>query len=113
LEKFDDGAGRIVRGAIEGHVFEEVGEAALVIGLVERTGEDDEAEAGAFLGLVVGEDDVMQAVGEFAEAGSGVRFQIAAFVSEAGRLGRRGGEERGGEREGCEESEGEATHRKE
>ena len=116
LEKFDEGAGLVVRAAVEGHVLKEVGEAALVIGFVEGTGEDDEAEAGALLGLVIGEDDVVEAVGQLAEAGGGVGFQIAALVGEAGCLGRSGGgDAEDGERQEGENERGkgegvEATH---
>ena len=44
LHARDEIGGGVILGAIEDHVLEEMGEAALVIGLHERAGGDVEAE---------------------------------------------------------------------
>lgn len=77
LEKLDEGAGRVVGAAIEGHVLQEVGEAALALGLVECTGGDDEAEGGAASRLGVGAEGVAQAVGEFAGDDGGIGGEVS------------------------------------
>ena len=41
-----------------------MGEAALALGLLERAGADEQAERGAVARLLVGADDVAQAVGQ-------------------------------------------------
>ena len=76
LEKLDEGAGRVVGAAVERHVFEEVGEAALGVGLVERAGGDDETEGGARARFGVGADGVANAVGERAGVDGGIGGEI-------------------------------------
>lgn len=73
-----------VRAPIEGQMIEEMGEALLVLGLVERTGGDHEAEGGAGAGLGVGADSVAQAVGRLADDEGG----IGGRVGGAGRQGK-------------------------
>jgi hypothetical protein len=104
LEQLDERARGVVFAAVERHVFEEVGDAALVVLLVKRAGADVEAEGGAALGLGVGADGVAEAVGQGAEAHGGIGSEIGRFVGErnrggAGHTERQGGdgEEQGGE----------------
>lgn len=86
---------------IEDHVFEEVGESALVLGFHEGAGGDVEADADPGGGLGVGLDDVAESVGELAEGDFRVGRDVAAFVGPgfpaAGGFGfDRGGGIRGG-----------------
>ena len=52
--------------AVEHHVLDEVGDAALRVGLENRSRVHDEPELGALLGLLVAPDDVTEAVRELA-----------------------------------------------
>gem|GEM_PF-6931713 len=91
----------------EAHVFDEVGEAELVFVFVQRAGEDEEAEGDVVARLGVGEDEKPEAVGERAEAGVGVRREVAGLVRP------RGGAE-GDEREQneCGQAAAEVDHRR-
>jgi hypothetical protein len=44
LEKFDQRAGRVVRAAVERHVLEKMRQAPLIILLVQRSGEHQQAQ---------------------------------------------------------------------
>ena len=84
LEEFDHFIGGVVSGAVEGHVFEEVGEALLVVGFHEGAGFDVDAGADFFGGFGVGEHGVADAVGEAAEDGFGVGLEVAIFLGPRG-----------------------------
>ena len=58
--------GEVLR-AVEGHVLDEVRQAALVVVFEHRPGVDDEPELGAILGLLVDADVVAHAVGQRAD----------------------------------------------
>lgn len=84
LQRIDNRVTRETTRAGEGHVFDEVREATLVVLFVERAGEDDEAEGHVIARLGVGEHDVAEAVREGAEAGVRVRREIARLVRPCG-----------------------------
>src|SRR6185295_13710483 len=68
----DEGAGGEVGGAVEGHVLEVVGDAALAISLVERAGVHVDPHDGAAGRDGVALDDVAEAVVELAGGEGGV-----------------------------------------
>jgi hypothetical protein len=94
LEKLDERAGRVVLAAVEGHVLEEVRDAALILLLMERTRLDEQAERGAALRLLVGIDHVAHAVGQGAEARRRVSREVAAGLGKTGSRRQRGEDER-------------------
>ena len=106
LEVLDHLAGGEVAGAVEGHVFEEVGHALLVVFFHEGADVHVEAEGGAARGFLVFEDDVADAVFEGAELGGGVGFEVGGVLGPGGGegVGAGGGEE--GEEEGEAHGEG-------
>ena len=75
--------------AVESHVFEKVGDAALGFGFVKRAGSDVEPKRGTIFGLVVVEQRVADAVGQRAEANRRIGAEVAADVSKGGN-GKRG-----------------------
>jgi hypothetical protein len=84
LEERDEGAGREVRRTVERHVLQVVRDAALAVGLIERTGVDVDPDGRATGRHGVLLDDVPQAVLQFArdERGIGRQVHIAhAFAS--------------------------------
>jgi len=97
LEELDERARRVVRAAVEGHVLEEVREAALVLALMERAGLDDQAQRGPALRLLVGIDDVADAIGQPAEARRRVGRQVAGLVGKGRGGGQPDRQEQGGE----------------
>ncbi len=101
LEVFDHLAGGEVAGAVEGHVFEEVGHALLVVFFHEGADVHIEAEGGAARGFLIFEDDVADAVFEGTELGGGVCFEVGGVLGPGGGegLGAGGGEEGEEERE--------------
>ena len=62
LQPLDQGARREVRASVEGHVLQEMREAALLLGLVEGTREDEEAQRRPGLRLVVRHHGIAYAV---------------------------------------------------
>ena len=85
LEKLDQRAGSKVLAAVERHVFEEMRDPALVVLLVQRTGEHEQPQRSPALGLAVRVDDVAQSVLQHAEFRRRVGFEIARFMREARR----------------------------
>ena len=73
------GVGEVAR-AIENHVLQEVGHAALVVGFHEGAGVDVETERNALGRFGVGNDDVAEAVFEGAEGGALVGGNVTGFV---------------------------------
>ncbi len=86
LEELDQRTGRVTLAAIEGHVLEEMGQPALVVALVERTSENEEAEGDAAFWFAIWQDDVTQAVRELAEARGWIGLKITPFMRKRGRL---------------------------
>lgn len=84
LQRIDHRVTRKATRAGESHVFDEMREAALVFLLVQRTGEDDQPEGDMVARFGVGEDDKTKTVGKSAEAGVGVRRQVARFMRPRG-----------------------------
>ena len=96
LEELDDiGRGKVL-AAVERHVLEEVGEAALVLVFVDGADLDGEAGADAAAGFGVAEEGVAQAVVELAPLDGRVDGQVTGLV---GKIGRRGRERRGQEQQ--------------
>ena len=73
------GVGKVA-GAIEDHVLEEVGDAALVVGFHEGTGVDVEAEGDALGGLGIGDDHVAETIFQRTEGGAIVGRDVTGFV---------------------------------
>jgi hypothetical protein len=90
-------------GAVEGHVLQEVGDAALGLGLAERAGVDAEADGGLALRRGVAGDGVFHAVRERAEADGGVGRQVGGDLGPGLRGDLRLGQGGRGE---CERAEG-------
>ena len=74
-----------VGGAVERHMLDEVGEAALIVGLGDRAEREVEADRGGALGRGVAADGVAHAVGEAAVADRGVGDDVGD--GEAPRVG--------------------------
>ena len=107
LEELDERAGGEVAAAVEGHVLQEVGDAALAFLLVHAARQDEESEGRAPLGLRVALHDVAQAVVELAEARGRIGLQVAALVGET-RSGR--GKGKGAQKERREQTWTEGVH---
>ena len=90
LEKLDQRAGSKVLAAVERHVFEEMRDPALVVLLMQRTGEHEQTQRSPAPRLAVRVDDVAQPVLQHAELRRRVGFEIARLMREA----RRGREQR-------------------
>jgi hypothetical protein len=73
LEISHQGPGWEMPAAVEGHVLEKMGQAALVIALFQRSGENQEPKRGPVARFGVGQYDVAQAVGQGAKAGRRIR----------------------------------------
>ena len=58
LQLLDEGARRKMRASLEGLVLQEMGEASLILALVERAHRHQEPQARSALGLAVGQNDV-------------------------------------------------------
>ncbi len=104
LQPLDHVAFRHVLGAVEGHVFEEVGEPLLDVGLHQRAGVEPQAQRSLPRWGRVALDGVAHAVRQHAEAHIGVRRDVAPGLRPRMDGGRRGlgqgcGERRGGEGE--------------
>lgn len=95
LERFHEGARLIMLAPVEGHGFEKMREAALVVLFVKRAGFDEQAE-GLLPGGLVEEDRMVEAGGERAETDGGVGLEIGGLVGG----GNRGGASEGREAEG-------------
>ena len=88
-------------------MLDEMGEAALGVGLHEGTGDNEQADADAVAGLGVGQDRVPQAVVEAAPGDSRVDRDVAGEVGPVGR----GSAQRGGEGGGREQQQAEREER--
>ena len=82
LEKFHQRPGRVMRAAVEGHVLEEVGEAALILLFFERTAAHEQTEGGASFRFVIGQHNIAEAVWQGSEMRRGIGFKIARFLRE-------------------------------
>jgi hypothetical protein len=80
LEKLDQFSRRIMLAAVEGHVLEKMRETALVFLLVQRAGENEEAQGGAVARLAIGAHNVANAVLQLAETRCGIWLEIAFLL---------------------------------
>ena len=96
LKVLHQGAGaRVVRASVEGHVLEEMSQTALILRLLEGSGQDLKAEGGPLARFGVGPHHVAQAIFQDAEMGGRIGGEVAALLGERSAPRTEGG--KGGE----------------
>ena len=103
--------------AVERHMFDEMGKAALIVRLVERTGGDLHAHGGSALGRRILADDIAHAIGQATEPVGGIDGNVAGLEGPDRLFARRRGRgnalqlrSAGRKREDGEEKRDQAAH---
>src|SRR5436190_6604167 len=89
LEEFHERPRRIMRASVECHVFEEMGQTALIFLFLERARENQKPQRGTARRLAIRKHDITEAVCQRPEMGRAIRLEITGFLWKGRWLRRR------------------------